>query len=139
MILTWVLVISSPCGCLAFYTKQNQALSCQFFTFKLYFVQLANIDLCHFKDLMGFVSQPNPRTGGLRTSLKSVQTLPLPITPLRFGLSSLWPGLRLLFSADRVCPVRRANKIGRSHSWLRPIISIITLLLCSRGFTCFFL
>src|SRR6266545_3057459 len=44
------------------------------------------------------------------TSYRFLQTLPLPATPLRFGLSSPWSGRRLFLSTGRVCPLRWANK-----------------------------
>src|SRR6266545_1171889 len=46
------------------------------------------------------------------TSYRFLQTLPLPATPLRFGLSSPWSGRRLFLSTGRVCPLRWANKKG---------------------------
>ena len=45
-------------------------------------------------------------------SYRFLQTLPLPVTPLRYGLSSPWSGRRLFLSTGRVCPLRWANKKG---------------------------
>ena len=47
------------------------------------------------------------------TSYGFLQTPPLPVTPLPFGLSSPRSGRRLHLAGGRVCPLRWANKKGR--------------------------
>ena len=44
------------------------------------------------------------------TSYRFLQTLPLPATPLRFGLSSPWSGRHLFLSTDRGGQARWANE-----------------------------
>jgi len=53
------------------------------------------------------------------TSYRFLQTLPLPATPLRFGLSSPWSGRRLFLATGRVCQLRWANQ--KAGPFLAPL------------------